>query len=108
MMDATSWKEKSQYFASPRQQGAGLINVANALRNEVVATFKNTDSKGLVNSYGSISLKEIKGDKKYFTIKLHNTSNRPYKSYKNCPTKYCTAYDGRNVLERKKSILCIT
>ena len=77
MMDATSWKEKSQYFASPRQQGAGLINVANALRNEVVATFKNTDSKGLVNSYGSISLKEIKGDKKYFTIKLHNTSNRP-------------------------------
>ena len=38
------------------------------LRNEVVATFKNTDSKGLVNSYGSISLKEIKGDKKYFTI----------------------------------------
>ena len=76
-MDATSWKEKSQYFASPRQQGAGLINVANALRNEVVATFKNTDSKGLVNSYGSISLKEIKGDKKYFTIKLHNTSNRP-------------------------------
>ena len=46
-MDATSWKEKSQYFASPRQQGAGLINVANALRNEVVATFKNTDSKGL-------------------------------------------------------------
>ena len=22
-------------------------------------------------------LKEIKGDKKYFTIKLHNTSNRP-------------------------------
>ena len=77
MMDATSWKEKSQYFASPRQQGAGLINVANALRNEVLATFKNTDSKGLVNSYGSISLKEIKGDKKYFTIKLHNTSNRP-------------------------------
>ena len=77
MMDATSWKEKSQYFASPRQQGAGLINVANALRNEVVATFKNTDSKGLVNSYGSISLKGIKGDKKYFTIKLHNTSNRP-------------------------------
>lgn len=37
--------------------------MANALRNEVVATFKNTDSKGLVNSYGSISLKEIKGDK---------------------------------------------
>ena len=31
----------------------------------------------MVNSYGSISLKEIKGDKKYFTIKLHNTSNRP-------------------------------
>lgn len=57
-------KKKRQYFASPRQQGAGLINVANALRNEVVATFKNTDSKGLVNSYGSISLKEIKGDKK--------------------------------------------
>ncbi len=77
MMDATSWKEKSQYFASPRQQGAGLINVANALRNEVVATFKNRDSKGLVNSYGSISLKEIKGEEKYFTVKLHNTSDRP-------------------------------
>ncbi|CKC77694.1 S8 family serine peptidase [Streptococcus pneumoniae] len=77
MMDATSWKEKSQYFASPRQQGAGLINVANALRNEVVATFKNKDSKGLVNSYGSISLKEIKGEEKYFKIKLHNTSDRP-------------------------------
>ncbi|HEW1055363.1 TPA: S8 family serine peptidase [Streptococcus pneumoniae] len=77
MMDATSWKEKSQYFASPRQQGAGLINVANALRNEVVATFKNKDSKGLVNSYGSISLKEIKGEEKYFTVKLHNTSDRP-------------------------------
>ncbi len=59
-MDATSWKEKSQYFASPRQQGAGLINVANALRNEVVATSKIQILKGLVNSYGSISLKENK------------------------------------------------
>lgn len=76
MMDATSWKEKSQYYASPRQQGAGLINVANALRNDVVACFKNKDSTGLVNSYGSISLKEIKGKEKYFTIKLHNTSDR--------------------------------
>lgn len=32
--------------------------------------FQNIDSKGLANSYGSISLKEIKGDKIYFTIKL--------------------------------------
>ena len=77
MMDPTGWKEKSLYYASPRQQGAGLINVANALRNDVIASFKNLDSKGLVNSYGSISLKEIKGDKKYFTIKLINTSDRP-------------------------------
>ena len=77
MMDPTGWKEKSLYYASPRQQGAGLINVANALRNDVIASFKNLDSEGLVNSYGSISLKEIKGDKKYFTIKLINTSDRP-------------------------------
>lgn len=46
------------------------------MRNDVVACFKNTDSTGLVNSYGSISLKEIKGKEKYFTIKLHNTSDR--------------------------------
>ncbi len=77
MMDPTSWKEKSLYYASPRQQGAGLINVANALRSDVIASFKNVDSEGLVNSYGSISLKEIKGEKKYFTIKLINTSDRP-------------------------------
>lgn len=37
MMDATSWKEKVT-FASPIKEK--LINVANALRNEVVATFK--------------------------------------------------------------------
>ena len=77
MMDPTCWKEKSLYYASPRQQGAGLINVANALRSDVIASFKNVDSAGLVNSYGSISLREIKGDKKYFTIKLINTSDRP-------------------------------
>lgn len=77
MMDPTAWKEKSLYYASPRQQGAGLINVANALRNDVIASFKNVDSEGLVNSYGSISLREIKGDKKHFTIKLINTSDRP-------------------------------
>ena len=77
MMDPTAWKEKSLYYASPRQQGAGLINVANALRSDVIASFKNVDSAGLVNSYGSISLREIKGDKKYFTIKLINTSDRP-------------------------------
>ncbi|MDU8953739.1 MAG: S8 family serine peptidase, partial [Streptococcus sp.] len=53
MMDPTGWKEKSLYYASPRQQGAGLINVANALRNDVIASFKNLDSEGLVNSYGS-------------------------------------------------------
>lgn len=77
MMDPTAWKEKSLYYASPRQQGAGLINVANALRSDVIASFKNVDSEGLVNSYGSISLREIKGEKKYFTIKLINTSDRP-------------------------------
>lgn len=77
MLDPTGWKEKSLYYASPRQQGAGLINVANALRSDVIASFKNLDSEGLVNSYGSISLREIKGDKKYFTIKLINTSDRP-------------------------------
>lgn len=77
MMDPTAWKEKSLYYASPRQQGAGLINVANALRSDVIASFKNVDSEGLVNSYGSISLREIKGDKRYFTIKLINTSDRP-------------------------------
>lgn len=70
-------ERKKPILCITRQQGAGLINVANALRNEVVATFKNKDSKGLVNSYGSISLKEIKGEEKYFTVKLHNTSDRP-------------------------------
>lgn len=77
MMDPTSWNEKSLYLASPRQQGAGLINVGKAVKNDVIATFKNKDSNGSVNSYGSISLKEIKGNEKYFTIKLYNTSNRP-------------------------------
>lgn len=77
MMDPTSWEEKSLHYASPRQQGAGLINVEKAVKNDVIATYKNTDSSGQVNSYGSISLKEIKGNQKYFTIKLHNTSNRP-------------------------------
>ena len=76
MMDPTTWGEAAVHYASPRQQGAGLINVAKALKNNVLATFKNTDSKGLVNSYGSISLKEVKHKKRLFSVNLHNTSNR--------------------------------
>ena len=70
MMDATLGKKRVNTLHHLDNRGAGLINVANALRNEVVATFKNTDSKGLVNSMVPFLLKEIKGDKKYLTIKL--------------------------------------
>ena len=77
MIDPTTAKQASEcLFASPRQQGAGVINVERALRTDVTASFKVKDSVGLYNSYGAVSLKEIKGGSKDFTIDINNTGNK--------------------------------
>lgn len=65
MIDPTTDDGKGNYlFASPRQQGSGLINVERALKNNLIVSYKVEDSLGEMNSYGAVSLKEIKSDKK--------------------------------------------
>lgn len=79
MIDPSTAKNKditTAFFASPRQQGAGVINVARALKTDVIASFKVKDSVGKYNSYGAVSLKEIRGGSKDFTIDLYNTSDK--------------------------------
>ena len=63
-------------FASPRQQGAGLINVERALKTKAIASYQVKDSTGKYNAYGAVSLKEIRGGAKDFTIDLYNTSDK--------------------------------
>lgn len=63
-------------FASPRQQGAGLINVERALKTKTIASYQVKDSTGKYNAYGAVSLKEIRGGAKDFTIDLYNTSDK--------------------------------
>ena len=77
MIDPTTDDGKGNYlFASPRQQGSGLINVERALKNNLIVSYKVEDSVGEMNSYGAVSLKEIKSDKKDFTINIDNPSDR--------------------------------
>jgi len=79
MIDPSTAKDMditTAFFASPRQQGAGVINVARALKTDVIASFKVKDSVGEYNSYGAVSLKEIRGGSKDFTIDLYNTSDK--------------------------------
>ena len=77
MIDPTTDDGKGNYlFASPRQQGSGLINVERALKNNLIVSYKVEDSLGEMNSYGAVSLKEIKSDKKDFTINIDNPSDR--------------------------------
>lgn len=53
-------------FTSPRQQGAGIINVDKALKSDLYVT----NSKG----YGSVSLYNV-GDQLRFDVVVHNRSN---------------------------------
>ena len=77
MIDPTTDDGNGNYlFASPRQQGSGLINVEKALKNNLIVSYKVEDSKGEMNSYGAVSLKEIKSDKKDFTINIDNPSDK--------------------------------
>lgn len=77
MIDPTTDDGKGNYlFASPRQQGSGLINVERALKSNLIISYKVEDSVGEMNSYGAVSLKEIKSDKKDFTINIDNPSDR--------------------------------
>lgn len=54
---------------SPRVQGAGLVNLENALDSDVLVTYKENK--------GSISLKEI-GNKTKFQLKLTNISDKKH------------------------------
>lgn len=79
MLDETTENDGKYLFASPRQQGAGLINVLKASKNNVIVSSKALGSDGETNSYGSVSLREIKTGEKTFTITLSNTSDKDIK-----------------------------
>ena len=79
MLDETTENDGKYLFASPRQQGAGLINVLKATKNNVIVSSKALGSDGQTNSYGSVSLREIKTGEKTFTITLSNTSDKDIK-----------------------------
>lgn len=79
MLDETTENDGKYLFASPRQQGAGLINVLKATKNNVIVSSKALGSDGETNSYGSVSLREIKSGEKTFTITLSNTSDKDIK-----------------------------
>ncbi|MDD7731103.1 MAG: S8 family serine peptidase [Ezakiella sp.] len=79
MLDETTENDGKYLFASPRQQGAGLINILKASKNNVVVSSKALGSDGQTNSYGSVSLREIKTGEKTFTITLSNTSDKDIK-----------------------------
>lgn len=52
MLDETTENDGKYLFASPRQQGAGLINVLKASKNNVIVSSKALGSDGETNSYG--------------------------------------------------------
>lgn len=79
MLDETTQNDGKYLYASPRQQGAGLINVLKATKNNVIVSSKALGSDGETNSYGSASLREIKSGEKAFTITLSNTSDKDIK-----------------------------
>lgn len=79
MLDETTQNDGKYLYASPRQQGAGLINVLKATKNNVIVSSKALGSDGETNSYGSASLREIKSGEKAFTITLSNTSDKDMK-----------------------------
>lgn len=55
---------------SPRRQGAGLIQIENAIKNRVTATY---------NGEAGIALKEIKGNKVTFKVDLNNKGSKDVK-----------------------------
>ena len=79
MLDETTQNDGKYLYASPRQQGAGLINVLKATKNNVIVSSKALGSDGETNSYGSVSLREIKSGEKTFTVTLSNTSDKDIK-----------------------------
>ena len=76
MIDPQTEENGTYLYASPRQQGSGLINVEKALKNNLVISYDLKDSSGQTNSYGAVSLKEIKTKKKDFRINIDNPTNR--------------------------------
>ncbi|WP_391207823.1 S8 family serine peptidase [Psychrobacillus sp. L4] len=60
---------KKGEFVSPRRQGSGLMQLANALSTDVVVTNKATGE-------GKVALKEIKNDQITFTLEAKNYSSK--------------------------------
>ena len=56
-------------YVSPRRQGAGLMQIANALSTDVVVTNSKTNE-------GKVALKEIKNDQFSFTLQAKNYSDK--------------------------------
>lgn len=65
MNTATPLFDTTGFENSPRQQGAGMLNIEAAYENNVLLTYENK---------GAVTLKEI-GDEVNFEIKLKNLSN---------------------------------
>ncbi|WP_010293633.1 S8 family serine peptidase [Clostridium senegalense] len=67
MMNTSAVKmDKSETPYSPRRQGAGLIQVEDAVKNKVMVTN---------NGEAAVALKEIKGNKATFTLDIKNYGN---------------------------------
>lgn len=69
--DLGSKYNDSYIEASPRQQGAGSINMNKALESDVLLTFKNDEGV----KRGAVSLKEINGSKT-FKVNLQNLTDK--------------------------------
>lgn len=73
-----NYNEETKAYTSPRQQGAGVIDVTKAAEGKLYATGDN--------DYGSISLGNV-GDTFNFNVTLHNLADEPkelvYKTYLN-------------------------
>ncbi|MDO4665026.1 MAG: S8 family serine peptidase [Actinomycetaceae bacterium] len=77
MNTAKPMRDRGALENSPRQQGAGMLDVDSALENKVLLT---------ANGRGAATLKEIKGDTVTFTATLRNMGKKPA-SYNLRPSK---------------------
>ena len=63
------------YYNSPRVQGAGLMNLANAVNPNLVTVTDNSDK--MSNGKAVVEFGSIKDEKLDFNLKLKNYSNKP-------------------------------
>ena len=69
------YENKTGYYNSPRVQGAGLMNLANAVNPHLVTV---TDNSGkMSNGKAVVEFGSIKDEKLDFNLKLKNYSNKP-------------------------------